>query len=203
MLELKLSELLVKAGLYVVLPLALLGGAYYYAHHTGYEEGSADVQKKWDADKEADRIAIGKVQKQYDDLEAQNRADNQKNSDALVQKDKDHEAALAAAKLDYDHRLQLSASRATLYQRAAQAGTTQCGDLASYAAQLDGSLEQGRGLVRELRETLGQRDDQLRAVSQQLLNDRKLIDPDTANGTVGQQHDEHDSPVAEPAAKAD
>jgi hypothetical protein len=185
MLEPELGGLLAKLGLYVVLPVAVLGGTGLYAHHKGFLSGEAEIQAQWNADREAGRIAIGKVRKQYDELEAQNRLDNQKNAEALIQKDKDHEIALATARTDFVHRLQLSTDRAALYQRAAKAGTAQCGDLASYAGELDHSLEEGRGLVRELRETLGQRDDQLGALSQQLLNDRKLFTGtihDTTNG---------------------
>lgn len=48
-------------------------------------------------------------------------------------------------------------------------------NLASHAARLDRSLEEGRRMVAELSATLRQRDDQLRAVSKQLENDRSLF----------------------------
>ena len=47
--------------------------------------------------------------------------------------------------------------------------------VASHAARLDRSFEEGRRMVAELSATLRQRDDQLRAVSKQLENDRSLF----------------------------
>ena len=46
---------------------------------------------------------------------------------------------------------------------------------ATLEARLDRSLEEGRRMVAELSATLRQRDDQLRAVSKQLENDRSLF----------------------------
>ena len=159
----------------LVLSMALTG---YMIWDAGFDSGSQSVQAKWDADKEAQRKAIDALQDKYANLEAQNRVQNQRNSDELAEKETAHAAALARLNAEYAGRMQLSEQRAGRYQRQAQGGAVEQANLARHAAELDRAVEEGRRLVAELAATIKQRDDQLRAVSQQLINDRNLFTVD-------------------------
>ena len=159
----------------LVLSMALTG---YMIWDAGFDSGSQSVQAKWDADKEAQRKAMDALQDKYANLEAQNRVQNQRNSDELAEKETAHAAALARLNAEYAGRMQLSEQRAGRYQRQAQGGAVEQANLARHAAELDRAVEEGRRLVAELATTIRQRDDQLRAVSQQLINDRNLFTVD-------------------------
>ena len=87
----------------------------------------------------------------------------------------EHENAIAAVHAEYVDRLHESDSRAGTYQRLSQGAAAERASLASYAAQLDRSLTEGRSLVRELRETVRLRDEQLIVLGKQLENDRSLL----------------------------
>ena len=152
-----------------------LAASVYLIHDAGYDSGSSDVQAKWDEEKASYKKAMDTLRDQYATLEAKARIDNQRNSDELAEKEKAYAVALVELQREYDGRLLQSDKRASYYQRLAKGGAVEQANLASYAARLDRSLEEGRRMVAELSATLRQRDDQLRAVSKQLENDRSLF----------------------------
>lgn len=104
-----------------------------------------------------------------------NQATTTRIANELAAKDTAHAKALADLRADLDGRLQLATTRQGIYQRQAQGSTAERNYLASHAAELDRSLEQGRSLVRELGETLRQRDSTIRSLSEQIIADRLLI----------------------------
>ena len=162
-----------------VAPWALLAvsilGTVWYIYDAGVDSGSRQVQAKWDDEKTTYKKAMDTLRDQYATLEAKARIDNQRNSDELAEKEKSHAVALVELRREYDGRLLQSDKRASYYQRLAKGGAVEQANLASHAARLDRSLEEGRRMVAELSATLRQRDDQLRAVSKQLENDRNLF----------------------------
>jgi len=157
--------------------LLLLGsiGILFGSYSIGSKHGQQKVQSQWDIQKESDRVATEKLKASYEKAQAQLRAENAKVSHELAQANKQYEVELTQLRSDYSERLRSSDERAKVYQRHAESGALECRNLAVHAAKLDLSLEEGRSLVRELRATLGQRDNTIRALSQQLLNDRKLL----------------------------
>lgn len=161
------------------LPWAILvvgfGASLYFAWDAGEESGSIRIQRQWDEEKASYKKAMDTLRDQYATLEAKARIDNQRNSDELAEKDKAHAVALVELEREYDGRLLQSDKRASYYQRLAKGGAVEQANLASHAARLDRSLEEGRRMVAELSATLRQRDDQLRAVGVQLRNDRSLF----------------------------
>ena len=161
--------------------LALFG--VYKIWSWGNTHGQTKIQKEWDQAKEAQAKAI-QLQKDLNSaLEAGNKKATEEATHALAEQNTKHQVELANAQSEFDRRLLQSEKRADVYKRMSQAGTTERGNLASHAAQLDRSLEQGRQLVRELRETLRFRDEQLKAVSAKLVADRKLLtNSDDADG---------------------
>ena len=158
-----------------ILATLVIGSLIWWVSHTSYVAGQRDIQEQWDAEKVTYKKAIDTLRDQYATLEAKARIDNQRNSDELAEKEKSHAVALVELRREYDGRLLQSNKRASYYQRLAKGGAVEQANLASHAARLDRSLEEGRRMVAELSATLRQRDDQLRAVSKQLENDRSLF----------------------------
>lgn len=140
------------------------------------DSGRAEIQALWDADKAQHALAIAALKDEYAVKEEAHRTENRRISSELSQANLDHANAIAAVRLDYAQRLRNVEQRAAIYQRQAQGGAVERGDLADHAGRLDASLEEGRSLVRELRETLGLRDRQVRALSNQIRNDRALFE---------------------------
>ncbi|ANJ65309.1 putative Rz/Rzl spanin protein [Erwinia phage vB_EamP_Rexella] len=169
---------------YVVIGLivALLLGFLYWIWSAGNSHGRNAVQTDWDRQQKLYALAIQATKDNYAVAEASNRATTQRLTDELAAQNVSHQSELDAAKYDLSGRLQQSEARAAIYKRQASSGSAQCSALASHAAELDRSLEQGRSLVRELRETLRFRDEQLRAVSAKLLADRQLLTLDEPDG---------------------
>lgn len=141
-----------------------------------YDRGANSVQVQWDAAKAEHAQAIADLKEEYRQKEETHRTENRRISSELSKANLDHANAIAAVHLDYAQRLRNVEQRAAIYQRQAQGGTTERGDLADHASRLDATLEEGRSLVRELRETLGLRDRQVRALSNQIYNDRALFE---------------------------
>lgn len=158
-----------------ILATLVIGSLIWWVSHTSYVAGQRDIQEQWDAERATYKKAMDTLRDQYATLEAKARIDNQRNSDELAEKEKSHAVALVELRREYDGRLLQSDKRASYYQRLAKGGAVEQANLASHAARLDRSLEEGRRMVAELSATLRQRDDQLRAVSTQLKNDRSLF----------------------------
>lgn len=158
-----------------ILATLVIGSLIWWVSHTSYVAGQRDIQEQWDAERATYKKAMDTLRDQYATLEAKARIDNQRNSDELAEKEKSHAVALVELRREYDGRLLQSDKRASYYQRLAKGGAVEQANLASHAARLDRSLEEGRRMVAELSATLRQRDEQLRAVSTQLKNDRSLF----------------------------
>lgn len=176
-----LSNSVRNAILALFLLLVLFGE--YKLWSAGVDHGSAKVTKLWNQDKEKQAKSLQDAKDRNALLMADNRNLSEKLTHDLAEQKTAHEVELAHVKSDYDSRLLQSEKRAGVYKRMSEAGSTECGNLASHTAELDRSLEQGRSLVRELRETLRFRDEQLKTVSAKLLADRKLLtNSDDADG---------------------
>lgn len=158
--------------LFLVLIFVVLWKVYDH----GYTNGQQNVQTKWDKETKERNDEINKIKSEYVQKEETNRKESSRISNELAQAKLDHATAVGQLRVDYERRLQQSEKRAAIYQRQAEGGPDQCRDLASYTARLDQSLEEGRSLVREFRETLELRDTQLRTVGEQLLTDRALLE---------------------------
>lgn len=159
-----------------VLILVLVIWTLASIHGAIKDSGRAEIQALWDADKAQHALAIAALKDEYASKEETHRTENRRISSELSQANLDHAKALAAAQLDYTQRLRNVEQRAAIYQRQAQGGAAERGDLADHASRLDASLEEGRSLVRELRETLGLRDRQIHSLSDQIRNDRALFE---------------------------
>lgn len=153
--------------------IALVSGAIF-SFGSSYKD--AQWQAKWTQEKLAQANEINRLKTEYGAKEDEHRKKNSELEARIGDQKKVHEVAIAAVLAEYGERLRKSETRANVYQRQAQSGPVGCQRLADHAAELDRSIEQGRSLVQELRLTLGQRDEHVRALSEQIINDRKLFE---------------------------
>lgn len=167
-------QILYKCGL-ALAAVALVIGMGVSLVKIGHLRGATEIQEKWDKDVLAREKAMSKLQGEYNVLQDQHTTKVQELDYELQASSAKHEATLAGYKSDYDKRLQLANGRAGTYQRQAQGTAVERDSLAKHAAELDRSLEQGRSLVRELRETVGQRDATIQSLGKLIKADRALF----------------------------
>lgn len=149
-------------------------GSKLYQHI--YNKGAESVQVQWDVAKRQYESDIQDLKDEYLLRERKHHTENQRISSELARANLNHAMVVADIRREYDHRMQQSEQRASTYQRLAEGGAIERGDLANHASRLDTALEEGRSLVRELRETLGFREQQIRTLSAQIYNDRALFE---------------------------
>ena len=154
--------------------LVVVLGATIYSW--GNSNGQSTVQKKWDDQKVEDQKAMQKLQDKYNALQRNHSYEVGLLTSRLQTAESNYASELARVSSDYDSRMQQSERRASVYKRQAEAGTLECRGLASHAAKLDNSLEEGRRLVEELRATVRLRDSQLIELGKQIQADRKLFE---------------------------
>lgn len=159
----------------VLAPTALVLGVCYALYSTGYNNGVESVTIQWEAEKQVAAVELARVEGEFNAKTKDHEYETVKLQQTLALAEARYNARLDDVARDYADRLRLSEARAGRYQTAAEAGPTQCGHLARYAAELDRSLEQGRSLVRELGATVEQRDQQVIALAEQIRIDRKLV----------------------------
>lgn len=163
-------------GVALALLVPLLGVLFIlWVFNYGDTIGQAKVQARWDQHAKLQAQAVAQLQAELRNQEAQHRVASQRISDELVQAQSDYQAALVRHRAEFAQRLQHSESRARHYQRQARGDTAEQLALAEHAARLDRTLEEGRSLVRELREVVGQRERTIRTLSQQIHADRRLL----------------------------
>lgn len=153
--------------------VVVLGATIYF---WGNSNGQSTVQKKWDDQKVEDQKAMQKLQDKYNALQRNHSYEVGLLTSRLRTAESNYASELARVSSDYDSRMQQSERRASVYKRQAEAGTLECRSLASHAARLDNSLEEGRRLVEELRATVRLRDNQLIELGKQIQADRKLFE---------------------------
>lgn len=153
--------------------VVVLGATIYF---WGNSNGQSTVQKKWDAQKVEYQKAMQKLQDKYNALQRNHSYEVGLLTSRLQTAESNYASELARVSSDYDSRMQQSERRASVYQRQAEAGAFECRSLASHAAKLDNSLEEGRRLVEELRATVRLRDSQLIELGKQIQADRKLFE---------------------------
>ena len=141
----------------------------------GSKSGEASIQRQWDAQILKDKRAEEKQREANEKAEAEHRQQVSALQQELRDAQTSHRTELDRIAGEYAGRLLKSEQRASVYQRQAEGGAAECRSLASHAARLDASLEEGRSVVRELRATLGLRDNQLKALADQIKADRQLL----------------------------
>lgn len=153
-----------------------IGLSYYQTHKLGVIAGASEVQEQWDEAEKKRGEQISKLEGQYSELESLHKKREEELTNELTLANAQHEDELSRYRSDYAGRLQLSEQRASVYKRQANGSASEQQRLARHAAELDRSLEEGRHLVRELGQTLKQREVTIRALGGIILNDRTLLE---------------------------
>lgn len=164
------KSLLITLG--IAATVAISHGAVYFL---GSNHGKAKVQVKWDIDTNARNKAMTVLQAEVTTKEAAHTLESKRIADDFIALKEKHEKVLATVQLDYTHRLRTSEGRASVYKRQAEGGAASRDRLVEFVTELDGSIEEGRYLVRELGETLGQCESQRQLYNEQITNDRRLF----------------------------
>ena len=176
---------LVKVGVPILIALGvilLLYGIGVSIYSTGKQAGIDKVSKEWTQEKLAYQDEILRIKTLNAGLEQ-----DFENREAEVNKElrnvkASYERTLASNASEHAARLRNHQERADLYERKAQGSEVERRGLASHAAELDRSLEEGRQLVQELRTVVELRDSQLTEVGQQLLQTRALLEAGEPDG---------------------
>ena len=162
------------AGLALASTVLLLASSALY--FSGVTQGENNITVQWQKEKLSHAEEISKLRGEIQQKEFGHRQESARIADQLRKTEVQYEKAISDLSAERAQRLRLSVERAAIYERNAASGPAQCRALASHAAQLDRSLEEGRSVVAELRSALGQRDEQLRLLGAQLTTDRQLLD---------------------------
>ena len=169
-----MPALLLRALPYIA-ALALFSFAVHSVYESGYENGASSIQVKWNKERSEYAATTAALKEESLKRERQHRIDSEKINHELAKSNQIHAVSLAANRADYDKRLQLASKRYGVYQAIGVSSSSECRGLSSHAIELDRTLEEGRFLVRELRDTLELRDSQVKSLGSQILNDRRVI----------------------------
>ena len=164
---------LVKVGVPILIALGvilLLYGISVSIYSTGKQAGIDEVSKEWTQEKLAYQDEILRIKTLNAGLEQ-----DFENREAEVNKElrnvkASYERTLASNASEHAARLRNHQERADLYERKAQGSEVERRGLASHAAELDRSLEEGRRVVKDLRTTVEQRDTEIKLLGTHLKN---------------------------------
>ena len=161
------------AGALLFLIIVLLGSGIGFLW--GYSNGVDATYTKWVQVEQGYQAQVAELQEAKKEAEHQFKIKEGELNERIKQDQIAHDAAIAAATRDFTERLRKSEGRAKAYAGMSQAGALERAALADHTAKLDQSLEEGRHLVRELRETLGQREREIKTLGEHILNVYELI----------------------------
>lgn len=167
----------------VLLLVAFLGSVigYFWGHNNGVNK----TYSKWLEYEQAYQKQVRELESALASAEQQFNEKEVALNERIKENKAAHDAAIAAATRTFTERLRKSEGRAKAYADMSQAGAAERAALADHAAKLDRSLEEGRHLVRELRETLGQRDREIMLLGEHIQNVYQLINnTGNSNGTT-------------------
>ena len=134
----------------------------------GYSAGSAEVKQQWVAEQKANTVKVNELKVNYEEQLSEYRQKTDSLSKEIYDTRTQYDNSIATIKSDYTNRLLNSEQRASVYKRMSEAGRCTSDDLSAYTAKLDRSLTEGRELVRELRELIKLRDQQLNQLGKEL-----------------------------------
>ena len=134
----------------------------------GYSAGSSEVKQQWVAEQKANTAKVNELKVDYEEQLNEYRQKTDSLSKEIYDTRTQYDNRIATIKSDYTNRLLNSEQRASVYKRMSEAGRCTSNDLSAYTAKLDRSLTEGRELVRELRELIKLRDQQLNQLGKEL-----------------------------------
>ena len=153
-----------KIYFWVALVLVCTSATFY----VGYSAGSSEVKQQWVAEQKANTVKANELKVNYEEQLSEYRQKTDSLSKEIYDTRTQYDNRIATIKSDYTNRLLNSEQRASVYKRMSEAGRCTSDDLSAYTAKLDRSLTEGRELVRELRELIKLRDQQLNQLGKEL-----------------------------------
>lgn len=153
-----------KIYFWVALVLVCISATFY----VGYSAGSSEVRQQWVAEQKANTAKANELKVNYEEQLNEYRQKTDSLSKEIYDTRTQYDDRIATIKSDYTNRLLNSEQRASVYKRMSEAGKCTSDDLSAYTAKLDRSLTEGRELVRELRELIKLRDQQLNQLGKEL-----------------------------------
>ena len=153
-----------KIYFWVALVLVCTSATFY----VGYSAGSSEVKQQWAAEQKANTVKVNELKVNYEEQLNEYRQKTDSLSKEIYDTRTQYDNRIATIKSDYTNRLLNSEQRASVYKRMSEAGRCTSDDLSAYTAKLDRSLTEGRELVRELRELIKLRDQQLNQLGKEL-----------------------------------
>lgn len=153
-----------KIYFWVALVLVCTSATFY----VGYSAGSSEVKQQWVAEQKANTAKANELKVNYEEQLNEYRQKTDSLSKEIYDTRTQYDNRIATIKSDYTNRLLNSEQRASVYKRMSEAGRCTSDDLSAYTAKLDRSLTEGRELVRELRELIKLRDQQLNQLGKEL-----------------------------------
>lgn len=153
-----------KIYFWVALVLVCISATFY----VGYSAGSSEVKQQWVAEQKANTAKANELKVNYEEQLNEYRQKTDSLSKEIYDTRTQYDDRIATIKSDYTNRLLNSEQRASVYKRMSEAGKCTSDDLSAYTAKLDRSLTEGRELVRELRELIKLRDQQLNQLGKEL-----------------------------------
>lgn len=150
-------------------------------YRLGLKQGEVRKQQEWDA--------VTLVQQQQL-LEKNNEAalktarleDAVKSTESeLIKLKESHAKTIDSINRNYADRLRAADARSNRYKQMSRGTEAERNYLAKHATELDRTIEEGRHLVRELRETLGLREDELRRLGVYLETGASVLGSPAAN----------------------
>ena len=151
--------------LVLIVAIGLLVVSCAWAYNSGARAASA----KWDEYEQAFKEQIVLLERQNKDTEDAFKKELELLDDKIKKDSDEHQAAMERAGVEFAERLRKSEGRAKTYTDMSQASAAERERLAYHAAELDRTVEEGRHLVRELRETVGQRDREIESLAKLVL----------------------------------
>ena len=166
-------------ALYAILGVGVVVAALAGTYYVGKNAGENKVNLAWAKEKKelSDEVTRLNIKIKDDLFIYMN--DVKENTKQLRDAKANYEKSLTDLRTASLVRVQQSEKRADVYKRMSEGAESERGSLASHAAKLDRSLEEGRLLVAELQATIRQRDSELISLGSQILTDRKLINATT------------------------
>lgn len=153
-----------KIYFWVAFILVCISATFY----VGYSAGSSEVKQQWVAEQKANTAKVNELKVNYEEQLNEYRQKTDSLSKEIYDTRTQYDNRIATIKSDYTNRLLNSEQRASVYKRMSEAGKCTSDDLSAYTAKLDRSLTEGRELVRELRELIKLRDQQLNQLGKEL-----------------------------------
>ena len=167
---------IVDDALYLIIGSVVLVGAVTGVYFMGKNAGENKVELAWTQEKKKLADEVIRLKDVIRDKQATHQDETDRVNKELRDAKTKYEKSLSDIRLASAERLRKSETRADVYKRMSEGAESERGHLASHAAKLDRSLEEGRLLVGELQATLRQRDKELISLGSQIKNDRKLFD---------------------------